>query len=115
MHAPLDQFAARIIRNNEVEIFIKGLLELGVSPAQINTAAATAPTEPQPTAGIPQLQSQWQERLTEAFRALKAVEDQIKSNNMLLRINTDNLHRLINDLHLTHTSTVRALTGQPYS
>lgn len=35
MNEPLNQFADRIIRNYEVETFIKGLIEKGVSPCEI--------------------------------------------------------------------------------
>jgi hypothetical protein len=35
MHAPLDQFADRIICNDEVEIFIRGLIEKGVRPVTL--------------------------------------------------------------------------------
>lgn len=43
MKAPLGEFAARIVRNNEVDEFIKGLIqEQGVDPAKIRDAATAA-------------------------------------------------------------------------
>ena len=35
MRNPLDQFAARLIRCHEIEYFINGLIDLGVSPKEI--------------------------------------------------------------------------------
>ena len=43
MREPLNQFADRIIRNNEVSEFIRGLIEKGVSPQAIVDA-----TKPEP-------------------------------------------------------------------
>ncbi len=39
LHAPLNQFADRIIRNRELRTFIQGLMERGVTMADLLTAA----------------------------------------------------------------------------
>lgn len=46
MREPLNQFAERIIRNDEVKEFIQGLIEKGVSPHAIK-AATEPPPKPQ--------------------------------------------------------------------
>lgn len=46
MNAPLDQFADRLIANGEVEEFIHGLIDKGVSPLDIRGFTQTHQDKP---------------------------------------------------------------------